>query len=390
MPSFLAAFCSTARVRAVRAVRAIRATSVLWSVLLASGCGGGAGMVNGGSGQPPTPTALGAAELGVLFADGDATSEAIARAYQQARGIPEANMLRVTLPTRTDAIDSAAFNALKASIDARLPAGVQATLLTWSAPSRVVGVQGMQGVQGACAMGITAALALGYDVRYCGRCSATATTAYYNSGSARPFTNLGIRPSMMLGAATLAEAQVLIQRGVAADRLMTTGNAQATAWLVRTSDPSRNSREADFRALAGTTVPRLQVNFVDNTSGTGSDEITGRSNVLFYFTGLPRVSQAASNTWLPGAAADHLTSYGGVLPDGNGQMVATEWLRAGATASYGTVEEPCAFEQKFPRASVLVSRYRQGDTLIEAYWKSVQWPGQGLFVGEPLARPWAP
>jgi xylose isomerase len=26
--------------------------------------------------------------------------------------------------------------------------------------------------------------------------------------------------------------------------------------------------------------------------------------------------------------------------------------------------------------------------LIEAYWKSVAWPGQGLFVGEPLARPW--
>ena len=387
MPSFLAAFCSTARFRAIRTIRAIRTTSVVWPFLLVGGCGGGAGSVDGGSGQPPAHTALGAAELAVLFADGDATSEAIARFYQQARGIPEANMLRVTLPTRTDAIDSAAFNALKASIDARLPAGVQATLLTWTAPSRVVGVQG---VQGACAMGITAALALGYDARYCGRCLATATTAYYNSGSARPFTNLGIRPSMMLGAATLAEAQILIRRGVAADRLMTTGNAQAAAWLVRTSDASRNSREADFRALAGTTVPRLQINFVDNTSGAGSDEITGRSNLLFYFTGLARVSQAASNTWLPGAAADHLTSFGGVLADGNGQMVATEWLRAGATASYGTVEEPCAFEQKFPRASVLVSRYRQGDTLIEAYWKSVQWPGQGLFVGEPLARPWAP
>jgi hypothetical protein len=26
--------------------------------------------------------------------------------------------------------------------------------------------------------------------------------------------------------------------------------------------------------------------------------------------------------------------------------------------------------------------------LIEAYWKSVQMPGQGLFVGEPLAAPY--
>ena len=29
-----------------------------------------------------------------------------------------------------------------------------------------------------------------------------------------------------------------------------------------------------------------------------------------------------------------------------------------------------------------------GDTLIEAYWKSVQQPGEGIFIGEPLARPW--
>ena len=27
--------------------------------------------------------------------------------------------------------------------------------------------------------------------------------------------------------------------------------------------------------------------------------------------------------------------------------------------------------------------------MIEAYWKSVYMPGQGLFIGEPLARPFA-
>lgn len=359
-----------------------------WALALAAAslaaCGGGGGGSDTGSGgtTPTGPTALGPSELAVLYADGDATSEAIARAYQLARGIPEANLLRVTLPHRNDVISSADFNTLKASIDARLPAGVQATLLTWNAPSRV---------EGSCLMGITSALAFGYDTRYCGRCAATTASAYYNSSSARPWTQLGLRPSMMLGAATLAEAQALINRGVAADRLMSSGSTTATAWLVLTSDSARNAREADFRSLARSTVPGLQLTLVDNRNGLGDDEITGRSNVLFYFTGLGRVPRAASNTWLPGAAADHLTSYGGVLPDAYGeQMPITDWLRAGATASYGTVEEPCAFEQKFPRASVLVNRYRQGDTLIEAYWKAVQWPGQGLFVGEPLARPWAP
>lgn len=68
-------------------------------------------------------------------------------------------------------------------------------------------------------------------------------------------------------------------------------------------------------------------------------------------------------------------------------MPITAWLDAGATASYGTVEEPCNLQQKFTRASVLVDHYWRGATAIEAYWKSVQWPGQGLFVGEPLAQP---
>ena len=26
--------------------------------------------------------------------------------------------------------------------------------------------------------------------------------------------------------------------------------------------------------------------------------------------------------------------------------------------------------------------------MIEACWRSVEWPGEGVFVGEPLARPW--
>jgi hypothetical protein len=32
--------------------------------------------------------------------------------------------------------------------------------------------------------------------------------------------------------------------------------------------------------------------------------------------------------------------------------------------------------------------YLAGETLIESYWKSVAMPGQGLFIGEPLAAPY--
>jgi len=345
-----------------------------------SACGGGGG---GSAVEPPT---LAATDLAVLIAEGDATSEAIGLAYQQARGIPDAQVIRLPVPLGSDVISASDFAALKATLDARLPDNVQATLVTWTQPSRVLGT---------CAMGLTSALAFGYDVKYCVSgapvCSATAASPYFNAATRRPWTDLKLRPSMMLGAATLAEAQALIARGVAADHSWAGGGATGKAFLVRTTDSARSVRYPDFQTLVPSPVPGLSVNYIDNSAGAvGSNFIVGQTDVMFYLTGLTIVPQIASNSYLPGAVADHLTSYGGVLPDGRGQMPITSWLKAGVTASYGTVEEPCAFTEKFPQASVLVRHYQRGETLIEAYWKSVQWPGQGLFVGEPLARPWAP
>jgi hypothetical protein len=68
-------------------------------------------------------------------------------------------------------------------------------------------------------------------------------------------------------------------------------------------------------------------------------------------------------------------------------MSAFAFLQAGVTGSFGTVVEPCAYQQKFPNPAVLFPGYFGGATLIEAYWRSVVWPAEGLFLGEPLARP---
>lgn len=365
---------------------------------LLAGCGGGGGGSStlGGESAPPvapgaalTAPALprsgfGAADLAVVIALGDATSEAIGLAYQSARGIPEANMVRVAVPTGSDVVAAADFATLKVAIDARLPAGVQATLLTFTRPSRV---------QGSCTMGITSAMALGYDSRWCsagggsGQCLATQSQTYFDTDTTRPFTDLQIRPSMMLGAATLTAAQALIARGLAADGSQPTG----TGYLVRTADVRGTVRFPDMQAMPAlwAQAPGPAMRYIDAGNAAAAQFISGQTDVLFYFTGLAAVPAIATNRYLPGAAADHLTSYGGFLPDGNGQMPVTDWLAAGVTASYGTVEEPCALVQKFPKVSVMVEQYVRGATLIEAYWKSVQQPGQGLFVGEPLARPWS-
>jgi hypothetical protein len=235
-------------------------------------------------------------------------------------------------------------------------------------------------------MSMTSALAFGFDPKYCGSgCTTTAASAYFDSESSMPWTSHGIRPSMMLGASTLAAAMALIDRGVLADASYPAGDG----YVLRTSDAARSVRYSDYAKLP-TLWPGssgLQITYQDNSTGATGDTVTSKSNVLFYFTGLAQVGGINSNAYRPGAVADHLTSYGGFMPGGNGQMPITAWLDAGATASFGTVEEPCNYTQKFSVASVLIDHYYRGDSLLEAYWKSVQWPGQGLFVGEPLAQP---
>ena len=350
------------------------------SILLLAACGGG-----GGDRSQTVPVAplmlnlprsgIDAAGLAVIVAEGDPQSEAISAYYQAARGIPAANIIHVKLATGADQISAADFAALKAEVDAKLPAAVQATLLTWTAPSRVAG---------SCTMSITSAMAFGFDAKYCGAgCVATAASPYFDSESGWPWLDFRIRPSMLLGAATLVEARGLIDRGVSADASFPLGEG----FLLRTRDSARSVRYTDYLQLPSLWAGRLLLNYLDNPATGASDSLSGKSGLLFYFTGLAKVPEIASNSYRPGAAADHLTSYGGLLPSANGQMPITSWLAAGATASFGTVAEPCNFTQKFSRASVLIDHYYRGETLIEAYWKAVEWPGQGLFVGEPLARP---
>ncbi|MBY0444459.1 MAG: TIGR03790 family protein [Burkholderiales bacterium] len=361
--------------------------SLLALLFILAGCGESAGSPTTLPSDPATSNLtlnlplpsypLTAAQMGVVVAEGDVLSEAIASYYQSARGIPAANIIRVKLSTGVDSISAANFATVKAEVDAKLPAGVQTTLLTWNAPSRVAG---------SCSMSITSAMAFGFDAKYCANtCSSTAASAYYDSESSQPWQDLKIRPAMMLGASSLSAAKALIDRGVQADNSQPIGDG----YLLRTNDSNRSVRYTDYLALPSAWAGRLQLNYLDNSAGTGSNSISGKSNLLFYFTGLSSVANLSSNQFLPGAIADHLTSYGGFLPTGNGQMPISAWLEAGATASYGTVAEPCNFTQKFSRASILIDQYYRGATLIEAYWKAVEWPGQGLFVGEPLARPFA-
>lgn len=317
-------------------------------------------------------------ELGVLVNKSDPLSVEIANYYVSARGIPSANVVELSFVVSGDVMDEAAFQAQKAIVDGALPATVQALLVTWMLPYRV-----------SC-MSVTSAFALGFDTKYCnttgGSCGPTASIDFFDSESVAPFADHGVRPAMMLAASDITKARVLIDRGIASDDTHPTGDG----YLVRTSDQARSVRWPEFVGLTQSwDHPEvMQLTYIDNSDGSGVDYIENETDVLFYFTGLTSVPSIDTLQYRPGAVADHLTSFGGQVPTASGQMSVLAWLEAGATASYGTTVEPCNYTNKFPDPRVLVPWYYRGATVLEAYWKSVAAPGEGLFVGEPLARPW--
>jgi uncharacterized protein (TIGR03790 family) len=319
---------------------------------------------------------LDARHLALVINSADPLSEAVGSYYQNARRIPADQVIRVRFAPGRTTLPVAEFRRLRRQVERQTPKRVQVYALAWATPWRV-------GCQS-----ITSAFSFGYRPDVCfGRCGTGRISPYYARGDVRrPWDQLRLRPSMLLAATSVAAGRALIDRGVAADGTRPPG----TAYLLSTSDPLRNVRSGHFAGVAAALGRKLRVRVL------WSDALRQAPDVIAYFTGLTNVPDIATNHYRPGAVADHLTSHGGMLtgPSGTsadgglGQMSALRWLEAGATGSYGTVVEPCNSPTKFSNPGLLLTYYRRGDTLIESYWRSVAMPDQGVFIGEPLARPW--
>lgn len=317
--------------------------------------------------QPGPSAGATPAQLALIVNERDPVSAWTGAYYARRRGIPPPNVITISLDPTQPSLTPAEFDRVRRAVLVRTPRNVQFYALTWLRPYRV-----------AC-MSITSAMAFGFDPAYCAHgCGRTRLSPYFGSTSRRPWDDLGIRPTMSIAARSRTEARALIDRGIAADDTSPRG----AAYLVRSGDPTRDVRAAaydDARLLVSGRVPvRIEA----------MPGLVDRDDVMFYFIGAADVPGIETNTFLPGAVADHLTSLGGVL-DGGAQMSSLRWLEAGVTGSYGTVVEPCNLPPKFPNPGLLMNFYLAGESLIEAYWKSVAMPGQGIFVGEPLARPFA-
>src|SRR5262249_43560260 len=159
-------------------------------------------------------------------------------------------------------------------------------------------------------MSITTAFAAGYNPAFCSTgCKPTQLSPYFNSNSRRPYDDLGWRPAMSIAALDLDHARQLIDRGAAAGRATAVGKA----YLLETDDAARNVRERTYPDAKRMVEPLIDVEIAH------APALRDKRDVMFYFIGASHVEALGTNRFLPGAIADHLTSFGGDLT-GNAQM----------------------------------------------------------------------
>ncbi|MBL7011512.1 MAG: TIGR03790 family protein [Kiritimatiellales bacterium] len=186
-------------------------------------------------------------------------------------------------------------------------------------------------------------------------------------------------PSMMLGYVgekgnSMETVLRCIQDGVRARR-----NPRGPRVLfVKTDDAARSAPrewqfadvQAELKARGGSAVI---------TTNTAPRQ-TGLIGVM---TGSANVKPADYGSFLPGAMAEHLTSWSAEFQKPQGKC--TRWLDAGATVTAGMVVEPYNNWVKFPHAR-FYAHYAAGCTAMESFYQAIASPVQVLLLGDPLSQ----
>ncbi|MCU0723509.1 MAG: TIGR03790 family protein, partial [Planctomycetes bacterium] len=127
---------------------------------------------------------------------------------------------------------------------------------------------------------------------------------------------------------TVEDVKRCIDQGVASDGTKPGG----TIYLFDGVGPRARVHPAYGRDEAVAGLKELGIKFEVRPEHS----LTAEQDVLGYWTGAVRVNTKGIR-FLPGALADHLTSFGGILFDNKSQMSILDFIQAGATGSYGTV-----------------------------------------------------
>jgi uncharacterized protein (TIGR03790 family) len=199
-------------------------------------------------------------------------------------------------------------------------------------------------------------------------------------GEKKPTSAPGISfLTTMITAGSLTQAKQLVDQGIASD----SGFPSQPVILAKTTDPARNLRHVYF----DNAIFNVKLRGISSILRTNSDSVWWPGGCLGYQTGMDEFN-VPSSTFIPGAIADSMTSYGGLIFGPSPQTNALAFINAGAVGSYGTVAEPYTDTQKFPNPQVYFYQAR-GFSLAESYYQSIVAPFLGLIVAEPLAAPFA-
>ncbi len=200
------------------------------------------------------------------------------------------------------------------------------------------------------------------------------------------YLQLGLRdrmplPSMMLGyigekGTDIDTVLQTIQRGKASDFR----GQRSGIYFIKSDDVRSKCREWQYAPA----MQELAKRGIGATTTTNFP--AGAKNVMGLMMGAETVDPSAIGSFAPGAMAEHLTSWSAEFQKRQTKM--TEWLKAGATASAGSVVEPYSNPNKFPSARFFV-HYAAGCTMLEAFYQSIACPLQTLLLGDPLAKPYA-
>jgi uncharacterized protein (TIGR03790 family) len=327
--------------------------------------------------------------VAVLIQRNNPLSEKVGRYYQLKRKIPESHVFYVDLP-QTETITIKNFNEQYKKLSIKLPNKINGLVLAWQNPYQVEekSITSMFSMASLTHVNSTGQLASP-------QCKTYRTSPYYLSPTRTPWKTHKFRPAFMINSKNFSDARKLIDRSIQSDysRTHLTPLVASPAYgvFVRLNDPARSSRWPQFKYLAanfkGNDIVRLATQDFKNLKTMSY--LPERKNLMFYETGAKKLPSLEKLQFLPGAIADHQTSFAGRGIIDDDQTKAHRWLEAGATGTYGTVSEPCNLIEKFPNPAIFVPLYLSGETLGEAYAKSVAQSQQGLFMGDPLAKPFA-
>jgi uncharacterized protein (TIGR03790 family) len=189
-------------------------------------------------------------------------------------------------------------------------------------------------------------------------------------------------PSMMLGYTgprgnTVREIVSVIRRGVAADAT----DPHGTVLFITSEDVRSSCRDWQFEPVRRILEQKgIRARILDAVPEKQKGIIGLMMGAMYVF---PR----KIGSYSPGCMAEHLTSCAGMFESQHHTKISA-WLKAGATASCGTVSEPYALWTKFPNAIFFV-RCADGCSLMESFYQAVRSPLQLLMIGEPLCAPWS-